>query len=161
MRLRCTAKALVVAALAALAHPALAADAAGQVLALVNQARAKAGCPALTMNAQLTAAAYGHAKAMATQNFFSHTSKNGAKFTARIKAQGYHYTDAAENIGMGYTSARAAFDGWMASSGHRRNILDCVQTETGIAMYDQPDDIPLPGKTYAGRYYWVEVFARP
>jgi uncharacterized protein YkwD len=151
----------VVAAALALAQPLWAGDVEQQVLAAVNKARAKAGCPALAVDTKLTAAAYGHAKAMAEKNFFGHNSKNGAHFTSRIKAQGYAYADAAENIGMGYSSAQQIIDSWMSSSGHRKNILDCGLTETGIAMYYQADDKPLPGKNFTARYYWVEVFARP
>ena len=54
--------------LALLAQPVWGA-AEDQVLAAVNKARAGAGCAALTMNAKLAAAAHGHAKAMAEQNF--------------------------------------------------------------------------------------------
>ena len=50
---------------------------------------------------------------------------------------------------------------WLASAGHRKNILDCALSETGIAVVYQPDDKPLKGQKYAMKYYWVEVFAAP
>ena len=127
----------------------------------MNKARAGAGCAALPVNAKLEAAARGHAKAMATQNFFGHASKNGAKFSSRIKAQGYRYSRVAENIAAGQSSAAAVMKDWLASAGHRKNILDCALRETGIALAYQPDDAPLKGQTYAMKYYWVEVFAAP
>ena len=147
--------------LALLASPVWAGDAEDQVLAAVNKARAGAGCSALTVNAKLVAAAKGHAKAMATQNFFGHASKNGAKFSSRIKAQGYRFSKVAENIGAGQSSAAGIMQDWLGSAGHRKNILDCALTETGIAVVHQPDDQPLKGQKYAMKYYWVEVFARP
>ncbi|MEO5614753.1 MAG: CAP domain-containing protein [Cypionkella sp.] len=147
--------------LALLAQPALAGEAEDQVLAAVNRARAGAGCSALTVNAKLVAAAKGHAKAMAEQNFFGHASKNGGKFSNRIKAQGYRFSKVAENIGAGQSSAAGIMESWLGSSGHRKNILDCALTETGIAVVYQPDDAPLKGQKYAMKYYWVEVFARP
>ena len=146
---------------ALMAAPLWAGDAEDQVLAAVNKARAGAGCAALTVNAKLEAAARGHAKAMATQNFFGHASKNGAKFSSRIKAQGYRYSRVAENIAAGQSSAAAVMKDWLASAGHRKNILDCALRETGIALAYQPDDAPLKGQTYAMKYYWVEVFAAP
>ena len=146
---------------ALMATPLWAGDAEDQVLAAVNKARAGAGCAALTVNAKLEAAARGHAKAMATQNFFGHASKNGAKFSSRIKAQGYRYSRVAENIAAGQSSAAAVMKDWLASAGHRKNILDCALRETGIALAYQPDDAPLKGQTYAMKYYWVEVFAAP
>lgn len=146
---------------ALMASPVWAGEAEDQVLAAVNKARAGAGCSALTVNAKLVAAAKGHAKAMAEQNFFGHASKNGAKFSNRIKAQGYRYSKVAENIGAGQSSAAGIMQDWLASSGHRKNILDCALSETGIAVVYQPDDKPLKGQTYAMKYYWVEVFAAP
>jgi uncharacterized protein YkwD len=147
--------------LALLAQPVWAGAAEDQVLAAVNKARAGAGCSALTVNAKLVAAAKGHAKAMAEQNFFGHASKNGAKFSSRIKAQGYRFSKVAENIGAGQSAAVGIMQDWMDSAGHRKNILDCALSETGIAVVYQPDDAPLKGQKYAMKYYWVEVFARP
>ncbi|WP_054008174.1 CAP domain-containing protein [Cypionkella psychrotolerans] len=147
--------------LALLAQPVWAGAADDQVLAAVNKARAGAGCSALTVNAKLVAAAQGHAQAMAEQNFFGHASKNGAKFSSRIKAQGYRFSKVAENIGAGQSSAAGILKDWLGSAGHRKNILDCALTETGIAVVYQPEDKPLKGQKYAMKYYWVEVFARP
>jgi uncharacterized protein YkwD len=146
----------------ALAAPAPAgADTVQSVLAAVNAARLQKGCGPLKLNAKLTAAARAHAKAMAEKNFFSHTGKDGSKFGARIKRQGYSYRAAAENIAAGQSSAGAVVKSWMGSSGHRRNILNCGMKETGIAVVYQPDDKPIRGNSGALRYYWVQVFASP
>jgi uncharacterized protein YkwD len=147
--------------LAVLTQPVWAGAAEDQVLAAVNKARAGAGCSALRVNDKLVAAAKGHAKAMAEQNFFGHASKNGAKFSSRIKAQGYRFSKVAENIGAGQRAAVGIMQDWMNSAGHRKNILDCALSETGIAVVYQADDAPLKGQKYAMKYYWVEVFARP
>ncbi len=154
---RCTLK---VALLASLAAPV----SAGQteaVLSAINGVRTKAGCPALVVNPRLTAAAKAHAKAMAEQNFFGHAGKDGSRFSGRIKQQGYSYRNAAENIAAGQSSASEVVSGWLKSSGHRRNILNCRMRETGVAVVYQPDDRPLGGSRYPLRYYWVQVFATP
>ena len=132
-----------------------------QVLELINQERAAGGCNPLVMQSQLSAAAQSHANAMATKNFFGHASKNGAKFSSRIKAQGYRGRKYAENIAAGYASAEKVVSIWMNSSGHRVNIMNCAYTETGIALAYQEDDAPLPGSDYPMRYYWVQEFAKP
>lgn len=132
----------------------------GDALALVNKARAVAGCGALVVNPQLQAAAEGHATAMAKQNFFSHTGANGSKMQGRIQAQGYSGRKLAENIAAGQPTAQDVVAGWLKSAGHKRNMLDCDFTETGLAWVDQPDDKPLAGKSAAYRYYWVQVFGR-
>jgi uncharacterized protein YkwD len=98
---------------------------------------------------------------MATQDFFGHNSRDGSRFSARIKRAGYHYSKVAENIAAGQGSAAGVMKDWLASSGHRKNLLDCAFTETGIALAYQPDDAPLKGQKYAMKYYWVQDFARP
>lgn len=148
-------------AIAVAASPVAAASPAETVLSAVNAARAKAGCQPLRLNAKLTAAAKGHAAAMAQQNFFGHAGKDGSKFSSRIKRQGYSYRTAAENIAAGYRSAAQVVTGWLKSAGHRRNMLNCRMKETGIAMVYQPDDRPIRGNPAPLRYYWVQVFAAP
>ena len=150
-----------VAALALALAPPVAAGPADSVLSAVNAARAKAGCAPLRMNAKLSAAAKGHARAMAEQNFFAHTGKDGVRLPARIARQGYDYQSAAENIAAGQESAREVVQSWLQSKGHRRNMLDCQMTETGIAVVYQADDRPIDGSQYPLRYYWVQVFADP
>ena len=132
-----------------------------EVLALVNKERAKKGCGPLKMNSALSAAAAGHAKAMGKQNFFSHTGKNGSTLRSRVKAAGYRGGAFAENIAAGYAAPEKAVAQWMNSSGHRKNILTCKYTETGIAMYYDANDAPFKGQKYAMKYYWVQTFGKP
>ena len=141
--------------------PPVAAGPAESVLTAINAARAKAGCKPLHLDARLGAAAKGHAKAMAEQNFFGHAGKDGSRFSSRIARQGYSYRTAAENIAAGQKSASQVVSSWLKSSGHRRNILNCRMTETGIAVVYQADDRPIRGNPAPLRYYWVQVFAAP
>ena len=136
--------------------PPVAAGPAESVLTAINAARAKAGCGPLHVNGKLVAAAKSHARAMAEQNFFGHAGKDGSKFSSRIARQGYDYRTAAENIAAGQVVAS-----WLHSAGHRRNILNCRMTETGIAVVYQADDRPIRGNPAPLRYYWVQVFAAP
>ncbi|WP_229799512.1 CAP domain-containing protein, partial [Couchioplanes azureus] len=95
-----------------------------QVVSLSNQARVKAGCKALPVNAALLWAARGHSKYMATTGRFSHTGARNSTFVARARAAGYT-APRSENIAWGYRSAREVVNGWLNSPGHRRNLLDC------------------------------------
>jgi uncharacterized protein YkwD len=122
---------------------------AAQVLKLVNAERKKAGCKSVTLDARLTAAAAGHAKDMATADYFSHTSKDGRTFVDRIKAQGYS-KPRSENIAAGQTTVSAVMSAWMKSSGHRANILDCSASQMGAASAN--------GGSYG--IYWVQDFGR-
>lgn len=120
-----------------------------EVVRLTNVERAKAGCRPLKANAKLRAAAYGHSADMSAKNYFDHDSKDGRTFVDRIKAAGYSFSAAAENIAKGYGSAAAVVDGWMNSSGHRANILNCTYTEIGV------------GYAKAGGPYWTQDFGKP
>nr|RIY13927.1 CAP domain-containing protein [Deinococcus sp. RM] len=105
----------------------------------------------LTWNAPLAQAAQGHATDMATQNYFSHTSKDGRTFSQRITTAGYTpYRTIGENIAAGQTTPQAVVDGWLKSEGHCRNIMNPAFKELGV------------GYAYAGtstyKHYWVQDF---
>jgi uncharacterized protein YkwD len=145
-------------ALAVAAPAPVAADTAQSVLSSINAVRAKAGCGPLKLNKALMAAAQGHARSMAEQNFFGHRDKAGRGFASRVRAQGYRYGLAAENIAAGQKTPDKAVQAWLDSPGHRRNIMNCKFRDTGIAMVYQPDDKPFRGQSMGLRYYWVQVF---
>jgi uncharacterized protein YkwD len=117
---------------------------AAQVLALVNDERATAGCKPLAEESSLTKAAQDYSDEMSAQNFFSHTSLDGTTFDQRIKNAGYS-KPGAENIAKGQTSADQVMEAWMNSEGHRANILNCALTRLGV------------GVTTKG-WYWVQDF---
>lgn len=151
----------LVLACALMIAPSAQASPADTVLSAINAARAKAGCKPLRLDNRLVAAARSHARAMAEQNFFGHSGRDGSRISSRIRRQGYDFRSAAENIAAGQKSANAVVRSWMQSAGHRRNILNCRMTETGIAVVYQADDKPIGGSRYPLRYYWVQVFAAP
>ena len=142
----------------ALAMPAAAQEA--DILHLVNSARAAKGCKPLVLNNALTAAARGHANAMSKQNFFGHQSPNGASVGKRVTKAGYNWSQVAENISGGWTTPEKVVSEWMASSGHRKNILTCRFKDAGVAMVYDPNDKTLPGQPRPLKYYWVMTFGR-
>lgn len=111
---------------------------AGQVLALVNAERARAGCDPVALDDRLTRAAAGHSQDMATANFFSHDSQDGRSFADRIRATGYP-APRSENLAAGQRTAAAVMESWMNSAGHKANILDCTATEMGLASAEGGD----------------------
>jgi uncharacterized protein YkwD len=127
------------------------------VVDLVNVERISAGCAPLQVNAKLVAAAQEHSEDMALNDFFSHTGSNGSSPGQRIAAQGYSYSTWGENIAAGYTTAASVVNGWMNSSGHRANILNCNFEETGVGYYFLANDT---GSVNYYRY-WTQVFASP
>ncbi|KAA6213744.1 CAP domain-containing protein [Streptomyces albofaciens JCM 4342] len=105
-----------------------------QVLALVNQERAKAGCSPLTADRQLGGLARDFSADMARRGFFDHTDPDGRSPWDRAKAAGIEGLGG-ENIARGQADARAVMDTWMHSSGHRANILNCEYKTLGVGVH--------------------------
>ena len=102
-----------------------------EIANLINSARAQAGLPALTINAQLTAAAQGHSIDMACFSLLSHTGTDSSSVHERIVAAGYAPSYSEEIIyGGGYP--QNAFDWWMNDKIHRDAILNPNVTEMGV-----------------------------
>ncbi|MEV7556842.1 CAP domain-containing protein [Streptomyces sp. NPDC089795] len=116
-----------------------------QVLALVNQERAAAGCSAVSLNAKLTKAAQDHSADMAAHSNMSHTGSDGSDPGARITRAGYTWSTYGENVAYGYSTPEKVMEGWMNSQGHRENILNCSFKEIGIGLAQ-------PGN------YWTQDF---
>ncbi|WP_347057944.1 CAP domain-containing protein [Blastococcus sp. HT6-30] len=121
-------------------------DAEGQVLALVNEERARAGCEPLTVDGQLTAVARAHSADMRDRGFFHHVNPSGQDPFARASAAAI--TARAENIARGQQDAAAVVHSWMGSPGHRANILDCRSRSLGVGL-----------ATGAGGPWWTQLFA--
>lgn len=117
-----------------------------QVFALVNQARAHAGCPALADNPHLDTAARQHSDDMANRHYFSHTTPEGVTFDKREIAAGYA-NPGGENIAQGQTSAQQVMTAWLNSPGHRANILNCGFVAIGIGVNPRG-------------WYWTQDFGR-
>ena len=123
--------------------------AAAQVLTLINQARAAAGLPALTVTSGLDASSSAHNLRMAGGCGLSHQCPGEPALGDRETAAGVGWTAAGENIGEGGpvadTSAAIAqlavgltqsmLNERPPDDGHRLNILSRTFTHTGIAVY--------------------------
>lgn len=106
-----------------------------QVVELANEERAEAGCDPLSADSRLTAASEAHTRDMAERDYMAHESPEGEGPAERAQEAGYDAWSG-ENVAAGYTSAADVVEGWMNSPGHRRNILDCGNTEVGVAETD-------------------------
>ncbi|MEU9268853.1 sigma-70 family RNA polymerase sigma factor [Streptomyces sp. NPDC048251] len=122
-------------------------DLATQVIALVNEERATAGCGPLTDDSLLRDAAQGHSDDMAARDFFDHTNPDGADPGQRITAAGYRWSTYGENIAKGQQTASSVMTSWMNSEGHRANILNCAFKNIGVGIHDG-----------AGGPWWTQNF---
>lgn len=98
---------------------------------LQNAERAKAGLPALQWNDTCYEAAKVRAKEIVTK--WSHTRPNGGSYSDLI--EGLPWTDSGENLAKGTTSASNTVASWMASPGHKANMLADYYTHCAIAYY--------------------------
>ena len=106
----------------------------------LNLVRLEHGLRQLRLSPSLTEAADHHSLAMVKAGYFAHESPDGSHFARRIK--GFYKPRAArkkwkvaENLiwHERRLSARAAVSAWLASPGHRENLLGPAFREVGIS----------------------------
>jgi len=111
-------------------------------LCLVNRERARHGERALHWNIHLVAAAQAHTESMAFGDYFEHVGPHGQTPLMRMRRMGYISSSrvgfaVGENIAWGSLwlgTPKAIVATWMASPGHRANILDRHFRDTGIGV---------------------------
>lgn len=123
------------------ATPARADSAAASLTAWVNQERASAGLPALSVASDLVDVATRHSQRMASSGRLYHNPNLGSEVSG--------WERVTENVGRG-PDARPIHDAFMASSTHAANVLDGGVTQVGI------------GVVWVDGTLWVtQVFRRP
>ena len=102
---------------------------------LVNATRHTNGLATLATHPKLARAAQLKGQRIQACGTFSHTPC-GAPFTAAFRAAGWHGT-MAENIAFGQAAQgtpRAILSAWLASPGHRANLLNRAYHVHGLAV---------------------------
>lgn len=105
-----------------------------ELLLLTNQVRKNHGLSPLTLSTELSNAAWNKADDMFLQNYWAHNSPDGKTPWAFIKASGYNYVYAGENLARGFEDTEDVIGAWMASSTHKANILSQNYNEVGFAV---------------------------
>jgi uncharacterized protein YkwD len=95
-----------------------------RIVTCANHERSLRGIAPLDTSSALAKAARFHANNMARHGFFDHTDPWGRDPGDRVALFDSRSWLIGENIAAGYRSVTAACRGWMASEGHRENILD-------------------------------------
>ena len=107
-------------------------DRAAEILALVNEERKKAGLNELKASVPLNGAA--QARAMEIRTRFSHTRPSGKSCFSVLDDMAIRYRVCGENIAAGQQTPQQVVSAWMASPGHRANILNPSYTHMGAGM---------------------------
>lgn len=129
---------------------------------LMNGARVNNGLRPVQQNGTLVSLARWRSKDQIQRDYFSHTIKgSGYQVFHWYDLNGLNYRYGGENIGWnnGYAdgdSPVAVNNGFMASPGHRENILNPDWTHGGVGAY-AADNITWQGKLRSPRFY-TELF---
>jgi uncharacterized protein YkwD len=110
-----------------------AAAAEADLLALVNRDRAAAGLGAVTWDDKLADVARAHSKDMSDHDFVGHVSPRTGTALDRIHKAGLRPELILENVGRAY-SAEEVESGFMASPGHRANVVDPKAKRLGVGV---------------------------
>ena len=106
-----------------------------ELLVLVNNERAARGLAPLTLNPQLSDAARRKAADMLEKNYWAHFAPDGLTSPwGFIRAAGYNYIHAGENLARGFTDSQSTVNAWMNSQTHRDNLLADKYKDVGFAI---------------------------
>lgn len=120
-----------------------------------NEERKAAGLSELKENSALGAIAALRLADMFARQYFDHVAPDGSDVKDSAEKVGYEYIALGENLALGgFKNDEALVAAWMASPGHRENILKENYEEIGVAVEEG---------FYEGRkqFIAVQVFARP
>lgn len=104
------------------------------LIAFTNQQRVAAGLTPLVKNDELMASAQSKAQDMLAHDYWAHFAPDKTSPWDFIRAAGYTYMHAGENLAKGFTDNQSVVTAWMQSSEHRKNILDPSFQDVGIAV---------------------------
>lgn len=106
------------------------------IITLTNQERLGYGLNTLSTNAQLSAAALAKANDMFEKQYWDHFGPNGESPWQFIRAAGYNYVYAGENLAKGFKTAEGVHEAWMASPTHKANIVSGNYKDIGVAVVE-------------------------
>ncbi len=120
-----------------------------EILTLVNLERSYVNLPPLSSVSTLRASALVKLEDMESQQYFEHVSPQGTDVSDLATRSGYEFLVVGENLAVGpFSNAKDLVAAWMASPGHRANILNSSYHDTGIAV---------KSIVYLGQEQWMAV----
>jgi uncharacterized protein YkwD len=111
----------------------------------LNRARAARGLAPLRATSSLAASSRRHSVQMGRRGFFAHESADGTPFWRRIERfygdRGFRSWEVGENIFWQSPASAAAASvvrSWLASPGHRENVLSRSWRDVGVGAISLP-----------------------
>lgn len=99
-----------------------------------NEERKQHELGELALSERLSKAAQAKAEDMASRDYWSHNTPDGNPPWNFIKAFGYSYASAGENLAYGFEGNDSTVAGWMGSTPHRINMLNGAYKDVGFGM---------------------------
>ncbi|MBX7100890.1 MAG: CAP domain-containing protein [Myxococcaceae bacterium] len=125
-------------------------EAAAAVAAHIEALRRAHAVGSLRRDPTLDAVAQAYAQRLATEGFFTHVAPDGQDLQGRLRAAGYAWEAAGENLGLASGPLAAHFS-IEHSPGHRKNLVDPAFTALGVGL----------ARNAAHQQLLVEVLASP
>lgn len=120
-----------------------------EMVEYVNKFRVDQGLNPLRYSTDLFTAARLHAEYLAEMSCVSHKGSNGSDVGRRAKGVDYYYSVIAENVGSA-SSPLVMFNSWIASKGHKKNILIPEVEDIGVGIAED----------FRGIKYWVLLLGK-
>ncbi len=105
-----------------------------RLVQLTNTLRARENREPLVVRPLLNRSSALKADDMAVQQYFSHNGPDDHNLKFFLKAAGYGYRTAGENLAMGFFSADEVLSAWVKSPTHYKNLIDSEYLELGTSM---------------------------
>lgn len=125
------------------------------IVSLTNKERTKVGLTYLALDSELSKAAESKLQDMFQNQYFQHVSPSGESVSDVAQKAGYQYIVVGENLALGiFGGDDQVVAAWMASPGHKKNILDTRYRDIGVAVGQG---------MYQGKTQWliVQHFGKP
>ncbi|GLQ06454.1 CAP domain-containing protein [Sneathiella chinensis] len=130
-----------------------------ELVSLINRERLSQNRLPLSLNGRLCQAAGLQAQFMADVTALTHFGPGDAELADRLRAAGYSFLFAGENLACCPYSAYDAFALWQDSPPHRKTMLYPSYTQVGVGVACGPD-ITEDTDT-AADYYWCLILGTP
>ncbi len=101
---------------------------------LTNVERREESLALYRVNTMLAAAAEEKAKDMATRGYFSHATPEGEKTWRLVRDEGYQFSRVGENLAVKFSDPERIVSSWLASPGHRANLLNEKFVDIGVGL---------------------------
>lgn len=120
----------------------------------INEIRRADGLAPFSSSGQLAVAAQNKAEDMARAGYFAHYGPDGKTPWQWLDEAGYQPLYAGENLARNGFDADAVLKAWLASAGHKKNIMNEKFSEMGIG---------IARAAYEGRetIFVVQMFGQP